>query len=102
MTVAILLRRCVPRQGASEAREGVCSHVGPGDDKLRWDFMARCDGNHNMILGSRVLLVGGGIWLCFCLNSLTAAPKCLSLMAVTSVSYGMTFGSAGWRLELEL
>lgn len=47
VTVAILLRSPVSREEARVTQVGAGSHMAPWDDKLKQDFMAECDGNHN-------------------------------------------------------
>lgn len=60
MTVAILLRRPVPQEGARVTQVGAGSRLAPWDDKLKWDFMAGRDGNHNTrFLGARPCWLGG-------------------------------------------
>lgn len=62
MTVAILLRSPVSREEAGVTQVGASSHLTPRDDKLKWDFMAGRDGNHNTWLSG-----AGPCWLGGCL-----------------------------------
>ena len=58
MTVAILLRIPVPREEAGVTQVGTGRPSAPWVDELKWDFMARRDGNHNTCLSG-----AGPCWL---------------------------------------